>query len=172
MNWKVFGIIYCIFAIYPLLLFVFDILDRIKYKDYMYVRFWFGVDIACMICTLGPALGFISNGLYMYYDKSTENNMWFVVMMATGYLCASIIFTGVCKEKIIYSLDDNKIFVSNIFYKNRIVVEDITRINLSDKTLDIYIGDRRVRYGADYLVGAEEFEIYIKRYHLNKGISG
>lgn len=166
MNWRVFGIIYIIFSIFPLFVTALDVLDRIKHKNDKSVRVWFGLVVICLLGSLVGLLGCVSNGLDLIEEKCTDD-IWFVVMMFVAYIVLSVILIEIHNERIIYPVNGDEVFISIKLHKEQIKIKEITRVYVSDTYLDIYVGKRRIRYGNNFLVGAFEFESFVKHYDTN-----
>ena len=69
-------------------------------------------------------------------------------------------------KRIVYSENEDYFSITLLFKEEIIKFKDVTRIHLSNQYLDIYIKEHRIRIGTNYLVGAEEFEKYVKNYNL------
>lgn len=158
-NWTQFFQIYAI-GIIPVILFVvLEIKDKIVYRKYKFVCVYPLLKIICVIACLVALFATVTNGLDYFLLKDSE--LWFVVLMFVCYLGMLFILFGMYKEKIVYGFNDAEIITFFRFIKKRIRKQDITRVYLSVEHLDIYVHDKRIRIGNNFLKGAEEFERYM-----------
>ena len=151
---------YLILIIPSIFVFLLDIRDRAKHKKKKYVGAWFPLVLICFLSTFVGLLGAVSNGL----DEDGE--LWFVAMMSVCYVGMVIIVYILRYKRIVYSENEDYFSITLLFKEEKIKFKDVTRIHLSNQYLDIYIKERRIRIGTNYLVGAEEFEKYVKNYNL------
>lgn len=162
-NWSQFFQIYFI-GVIPVIIFVgLEIKDRILYRKYKFVYVSTLLKAVCVVGCLVALLGTVANGLDFFYFKDSE--LWFVILMFVCYIVLLFSLFVMYREKIAYGLNDVEIIVFSRFIIKHIQIEDITRVCLGFKYLDIYIHDKRMlRIGNNFLSGAEEFEKYmIKR---------
>lgn len=157
-------ITYVLLCIPPFVVVLIDTIDRIKYKNLSCVRVSYLLTIVCFGAALLGLFAAISNfDLQKIYDKSMNwNDLGFIVIMMTCYVTMTIILIIMHNERIIYKLDNGQIFLSIKAYKKHINIREITRIYLSNEYLDIYVNNERIRYGNNFLVGASEFESFVK----------
>ena len=151
---------YLILIIPSILVFLLDVRDRVKHKKKKYVGAWFPLVVICFLSTFVGLLGAVSNGL------DEEGELWFVAMMSVCYVGMIIIVHISRYKRIVYSEGEDYFSIMLLFKEEKIKFKDVTRIHLSNQYLDIYIKERRIRIGTNYLVGAEEFERYVKDYLL------
>ena len=152
---------WCMILIIPsILVFASDVYDRIKHKNKKYVGVWFPLVLICFLSTFVGLFGAVSNGL----DEDGE--LWFVAMMSVCYVGMVICIRVLRNKRIVYSEEDDYFSIKLLFREEKIKFKDVTRIHLSDQYLDIYIKERRIRTGSNFLIGAEEFEKYVKNYNL------
>ena len=151
---------YLILIIPSIFVFLLDIRDRAKHKKKKYVGAWFPLVLICFLSTFVGLLGAVSNGL----DEDGE--LWFVAMMSVCYVGMVMIVYILRYKRIVYSENEDYFSITLLFKEEKIKFKDVTRIHLSNQYLDIYIKERRIRIGTNYLVGAEEFEKYVKNYNL------
>lgn len=151
---------YLILIIPSIFVFLLDVRDRAKHKKKKYVGAWFPLVLICFLSTFVGLLGAVSNGL----DEDGE--LWFVAMMSVCYVGMVMIVYILRYKRIVYSENEDYFSITLLFKEEKIKFKDVTRIHLSNQYLDIYIKERRIRIGTNYLVGAEEFEKYVKNYNL------
>ena len=151
---------YLILIIPSILVFLLDVRDRVKHKKKKYVGAWFPLVLICFLSTFVGLLGAVSNGL----DEDGE--LWFVAMMSVCYVGMVIIVYMLRYKRIVYSENEDYFSITLLFKEEKIKFKDVTRIHLSNQYLDIYIKERRIRRGSNFLVGAEEFERYVKDYMM------
>jgi hypothetical protein len=137
-----------------------DVRDRAKHKKKKYVGAWFPLVLICFLSTFVGLLGAVSNGL------DEEGELWFVAMMSVCYVGMVMIVYILRYKRIVYSENEDYFSITLLFKEEKIKFKDVTRIHLSNQYLDIYIKERRIRIGTNYLVGAEEFEKYVKDYMM------
>ena len=155
-----FGKWYLILIIPSILVFLLDVRDRVKHKKKKYVGVWFPLVLICFLSTFVGLLGAVSNGL------DEEGELWFVTMMSVCYVGMIICIRALRNKRIVYSEDEDYFSITLLFREEKIEFKDVTRIYLSNQYLDIYIKERRIRIGSNFLVGAEEFERYVKDYMM------
>ena len=151
---------YLILIIPSILVFLLDVRDRVKHKKKKYVGAWFPLVLICFLSTFVGLLGAVSNGL------DEEGELWFVAMMSVCYVGMIIIVYMLRYKRIVYSENEDYFSITLLFKEEKIKFKDVTRIHLSNQYLDIYIKERRIRIGTNYLVGAEVFERYVKDYMM------
>ena len=151
---------YLILIIPSILVFLLDVRDRVKHKKKKYVGAWFPLVLICFLSTFVGLLGAVSNGL------DEEGELWFVAMMSVCYVGMIIIVYMLRYKRIVYSENEDYFSITLLFKEEKIKFKDVTRIHLSNQYLDIYIKERRIRIGTNYLVGAEAFERYVKDYMM------
>lgn len=151
---------YLILIIPSIFVFLLDVRDRVKHKKKKYVGAWFPLVLICFLSTFVGLLGAVSNGL----DEDGE--LWFVAMMSVCYVGMVMIVYILRYKRIVYSENEDYFSITLLFKEEKIKFKDVTRIHLSNQYLDIYIKERRIRIGTNYLVGAEEFEKYVKDYMM------
>ena len=151
---------YLILIIPSILVFLLDVRDRVKHKKKKYVGAWFPLVVICFLSTFVGLLGAVSNSL----DGFNKEDLWFVPMMSVCYVGMIIIVYMLRYKRIVYSENEDYFSITLLFKEEKIKFKDVTRIHLSNQYLDIYIKERRIRIGTNYLVGAEEFERYVKDY--------
>ena len=157
-----FGKWYLILIIPSILIFLFDVRDRVKHKKKKYVGAWFPLVLICFLSTFVGLFGAVSNSL----DGFNEEDLWFVPMMSVCYVGMIIIVYMLRYKRIVYSENEDYFSITLLFKEEKIKFKDVTRIHLSNQYLDIYIKERRIRIGTNYLVGAEVFERYVKDYMM------
>ena len=155
-----FGKWYLILIIPSILVFASDVYDRIKHKNKKYVGVWFPLVLICFLSTFVGLLGAVSNGL------DEEGELWFVAMMSVCYVGMIICIRVLRNKRIVYTEDEDYFSITLLFREEKINFKDVTRIHLSNQYLDIYIKERRIRIGSNFLIGAEEFEKYVKDYMM------
>jgi hypothetical protein len=155
-----FGKWYLILIIPSIFVFLLDVRDRVKHKKKKYVGAWFPLVLICFLSTFVGLLGAVSNGL------DEEGELWFVAMMSVCYVGMVMIVYILRYKRIVYSENEDYFSITLLFKEEKIKFKDVTRIHLSNQYLDIYIKERRIRIGTNYLVGAEEFEKYVKDYMM------
>ena len=151
---------YLILIIPSIFVFLLDVRDRVIHKKKKYVGAWFPLVLICFLSTFVGLLGAVSNGL----DEDGE--LWFVAMMSVCYVGMVMIVYILRYKRIVYSENEDYFSITLLFKEEKIKFKDVTRIHLSNQYLDIYIKERRIRIGTNYLVGAEEFEKYVKDYMM------
>ena len=151
---------YLVLIIPSILVFLLDVHDRVKHKNKKYVGVWFPLVLICFLSTFVGLLGAVSNGL------DEEGELWFVAMMSVCYVGMIICIRALRNKRIVYSEDEDYFSITLLFREEKIKFKDVTRIYLSNQYLDIYIKERRIRIGSNFLVGAEEFERYVKDYMM------
>ena len=153
---------YLILIIPSIIVFLLDVCDRIKHKNKKYVGVWFPLVVICFLSTFVGLLGAVSNSL----DGFNEEDLWFVPMMSVCYVGMIICVRVLRNKRIVYSENEDYFSITLLFREEKIKFKDVTRIYLSNQYLDIYIKERRIRIGSNFLVGAEEFERYVKDYRM------
>ena len=157
-----FGKWYLILIIPSILVFASDVYDRIKHKNKKYVGVWFPLVRICFLSTFVGLFGAVSNRL----DGFNEEDLWFVPMMSVCYVGMIICIRVLRNKRIVYTEDEDYFSITLLFREEKIQFKNVTRIHLSNQYLDIYIKERRIRIGTNFLVGAEEFERYVKGYMM------
>ncbi len=163
MTGEKFAIIYAMLAFPNIITMTLDIYDRVKNKNKPSVRVWLGLKIICFISTFIASFAFMSN---WFWVKNPE--MWFVNMMIVTYALMTVIIINLHNSRVVYSIEDDEAFCVARFRRKKFKISEITRINLSDKYLDIYIGDIRLRCDNIFLVGAADFENLVKECHKKR----
>lgn len=160
MSSKNFCILYIVIALPNIITMFFDIYDRVKNKRS--VRISFLLVLSCFLGSLVAVFAFMSNWFWI-----EQPEVWFVYMMICCYLGFTVIIFNLHNTRIIYSSDSDEIFFVARFRKKKFQIYEITRIYLSNEYLDVYVGDKRFRCDNYFLIGAQEFEMFVKEYHKN-----
>ncbi|MGN0468981.1 MAG: hypothetical protein ACI4GY_09680 [Acutalibacteraceae bacterium] len=176
MNWERFFLIYTILSIPPMFIIFLDIIDRIRHRHLGSVRVSFVLMLVCFFASLVALFASTTNALELFASTTNAldliyddgDGFEFVVLMSLGYIVMTLLLIMMHNEKIIYMYEDNRIFLSLKLYKKYININDITRFNLSADYLDIYVNNKRIRYGNNFLVGTYEFDAFLKQYFKNK----
>lgn len=163
MTGEKFAIIYAILALPNIITMTLDIYDRVKNKNKRSVRVWVGLMIICFLSTFISSFAFMSNWFWV-----ENSEMWFVNMMMTAYVLMTLIIIYLHNSRVVYSIEDDEAFCVARFCRKSFKISEITRVNASDKYLDVYIGKIRLRCDNIFLVGAGDFEKAIKEYHKKK----
>lgn len=163
MTGEKFAIIYAMLALPNIITMSLDTYDRVKNKNKQSVRVWLGLMIICFISTFIASFAFMSNWFWVGNPE-----MWFVNMMMTAYVLMTLIIINLHNSRVVYSTEDDEVFCVARFRRKKFKISEIARINLSDKYLDIYIGEMRLRCDNIFLVGAADFEKRVKEYHKKK----
>lgn len=158
---------YLILCMPNIIVFAVDIIDRIRNKNKECVRVSLFIVTICFMANFVSILGAVSNGL-AYLSGDEDVQLWFIAMMCTCYIGLLTINIITHNVRVLYSLDDDDITVYTRLKKKKLSISEISRINLSAEYLDIYINDVRIRCDNIFLVGAEEFECYVKNYMKNR----
>ena len=137
-----------------------ELIISIKHKKYKVVRVGKILFALCIVGAFVSVFAFASN-LYAYVTDGDV--LWFVIMMGIVYLGMSVCLFIMHREKIYYSEESFNIILIKGFKKTRVNKKDITRFYLSDEYIDFYIGDKRIRYGNNFLAGTLELNIYMKK---------
>ncbi len=168
MYWNTLGYItYIVLFFFPLSAVAVNVHDRIKHKNDKSVRVHLGLVIVCFLGSLVGLFGGVSNCVYMLNPNMTDgkytlDDIGVDIILFLSYAVMFVILIMLHRERIIYPINGNEIFVSRIAHRKEIIkIEEITRVYLSGEYLDIYVGDRRIRYGNNFLTGAAEFESLI-----------
>lgn len=155
-------LMYAIFLLPNIVIMIMDVSDRIKHKNKNSVRVKFQMVLICFLGNFVAVFGFISNLLEYLFGNSAP--LWFIIMMAICYIVLLLSLILMHMERIIYPLESKEILFVARFQRRIIDINTITRINISDEYLDVYIGTDRLRCDNIFLVGAENFEKFVKEY--------
>lgn len=148
-----FGIIYSCLMTFQCVIFIKDIVCRIRTKNKCgAVRNSLILTIIVFISTFIGEFAFLAN----FYTLS------FNVLFGCTYVVSVVSLYILCHEKIIYNLKTKEITAYTKLRKTKFHVSSITRINSSNEFLDIYIGEKRIRYGNLFITGEIEFVQYVK----------
>jgi hypothetical protein len=158
MNWSLFFNYYLIFLLPVFINLLLDFIGYIKHhsKKKVYVS-----KILRTICYIGAFFAlftFLSN-LIDY----VIGNDWFLLMMFICYLTLNIIFVILRDEKIVYNETNGDVICFVNFKHYKFQIQEVTRIYYSDEFLDIYLGDKRIRYRNDFLCKIDDFIAFVKQ---------
>ncbi len=145
----------------PVIITVFsELIVNKKYKQYQAVKVSRGLFSVCIIGEFVSIFAFASN-LYAYVTFG-DDLLWFLIMMGIVYLGMNMCLFVMHREKVFYSGETNEIVLMKNFKKFTLNRKNITRFYLSDDYVDFYIGDNRIRYGNNFLIGTLELNDYFK----------
>ena len=112
-----------------------------------------------LFATVQHALfGFLSNLI----DYVTGND-WFLLMMLTCYVVLNVILIILRNEKILYNQSTGVIICKVNFKRYKFQVQGVTRIYCSNEFLDLYLGNKRIRYRNNFLCRVDEFLEYVQQ---------
>lgn len=149
-----FKIIYPCLALIQCMIFINDLICRIRKKHrYSAVRNSLILTIIVFFATFVGEFAFFAN----FYESLS-----FRIIFGYAYIGSVVALYFICREKIIYNFETQEITAYKIFKKIKFDVYSITRIYSSDEFLDIYLGDKRIRYGNLFVTGENEFVQYVK----------
>ena len=157
---------YVILLLPNIAIMIVDTFDRVRHNQNFSVRVSFRIVLVCFFGNFVAVFGFISNLLEYLYG--TGSPLWFIIMMLICYIVLLISLIIMHRERIVYSLESNEILFVARFQRRIIDINKITRVNISDDYLDIYVGENRFRCDNIFLTGALEFEKFVKEYHKKR----
>ncbi len=161
MKIELFIVIGIFMALPDLIIAVSELKISKKYSDYQAVKVSRILFFICCGAVFVAIFAFLSN-LYEYINFG-DNLLWFIIMMGIVYLGMNVCLFIMYREKIFYSKETNNIILIKHFKKIKAKRNEITRFNLSDEYIDFYFGEKRIRYGNNFLIGTLELHDYMKK---------
>ena len=158
MDWKLFSHYYLIFLIPIFINVLFTFIQFIKYHSYNKVFVSKTLQVICYSATFFALFGFLSNLI----DYVTGND-WFLLMMLTCYVVLNVILIILRNEKILYNQSTGVIICKFNFKRYKFQVQGVTRIYCSNEFLDLYLGNKRIRYRNNFLCRVDEFLEYVQQ---------
>ena len=158
MDWNLFSHYYLIFLIPLFINALLSFIQFIKYHSYKKVFVSKTMQVICYSASFIALFGFLSNLI----DYVTGND-WFLLMMLTCYIVLNVILVIIRNEKIIYNQSTGVIICKVNFKRYKFQVQEITRIYCSNEFLDLYLGNKRIRYRNSFLCRTDEFLGYVKQ---------
>lgn len=158
MNWSLFLNYYLIFLLPVFINLLFEFIGYAKHHSMKKVFVSKILRIICYVGSFVALFAFLSNLI----DYNVGND-WFLLMMFICYLGLNIILVILRYEKIVYNESNGNVICFVNFKHYKFQIQEVTRIYYSDEFLDIYLGDKRIRYRNDFLCKINDFISFTKQ---------